>query len=367
VIRHPRTTFATGTITALILLVTGGALTTVAYADDGRSDNDAAAPAASDPRAVLFLIGAVRAERTRSYWGTEYVCAWTQGSQATSVVEVQHSAGTGTLVRVQPSVAAPGGELQEPEQADQPAPIDPLAVSAVEGGPLDLLRRNYVLSLAAPDATTAEVQARRRDGTMAATFWIDKRTGLALRREVFDSAGRLVRASAFVELHLGGVMPAANTPMPSVATAARETPLDGAQVAQLRQVGWLLPTQLPGGMVLYDVRSQGTDADTIVHLSYSDGLSTVSVFVQRGRLATHALSGWSQARMGGTVYVHDYGLGRRVTWNGHGRVYTVVADAPPTAVAALVASLPHGEHHRGLFARLRHGLARVGSWLNPFS
>jgi sigma-E factor negative regulatory protein RseB len=275
-----------------------------------------------------------------------------------------HQAGAGTLVRVQPSAAAAGGELQEPERTDQPAPIDPLAVSAVEGGPLDLLRRNYVLSIAAPDGTTAQVQARRSDGSMAAAFWIDTRTGLPLRREVFDSGSRLVRASAFVELHLGGAMPSASAP--TVTAPAPETLLGRAQVARLRQAGWVLPAQLPGGMVLYDVRQEGAGDDVVVHLSYSDGLSTVSVFVQNGRLATHTLSGWSRSRMGGPVYVHDYGLGRRVTWNGHGRVYTVVADAPPGAVTALVAWLPHGEHHRGLFARLRHGLARLGSWLNPF-
>jgi sigma-E factor negative regulatory protein RseB len=366
VTRYPRATFGAATIAALLMLVTTEAVAAIAAARD-RNDDEMSA-SASDPRAVLMLVDAVRAQRVRSYTGTEYVCAWTQGSAATSVVDVVHRAGVGTVVRVQPSVAAPGGELTEPERADQPAPIDPLAVAAVEGGPLDLLRRNYALSMGTPDGATALVEARRRDGTMAATFWIDTRTGLPVRREVFDNAGRLVRASAFVELHLGGSMPVTSPSVPTTASgAAQDTTLDSAQVAQLRQVGWVLPAQMPGGMVLYDVRKQGLGENTVVHLSYSDGLSTVSVFVQNGRLATHSLSGWSRTKMGGTVYVHDYGLGRRVMWNGHGRVYTVVADAPPTAVAALVADLPHGEHHRGFFARLRHGLARLGSWLNPFS
>lgn len=363
-IRHPRTTIGAATVAALIVLVTSGALTAIAAAEDRE---DSAANGASDPRAVLLLVDAVRAQQIRNYTGTEYVCAWTQGSAATSVVEVVHRSGVGTLVRVQPSVAAPGGELQEPERVGQPAPVDPLAVSAVEGGPLDLLRRNYVLSMGTPDGLTTQVQARRLDGTRAALFWIDARTGLPVRREVFDNVGRLVRASAFVELHLGGSMPTTAPSAPIVTSRAPETLLGRAQVAQLRQAGWVLPAQLPGGMVLYDVRRAGSGEDTVLHLSYSDGLSTVSVFVQSGRLQTHSLTGWSRSTMGGPVYVHDFGLGRRVTWNGHGRVYTVVADAPPPAVASLVAWLPHGEHHRGFFGRLRHGLARLGSWLNPFS
>ena len=356
--------FGVATIAALLAVVTAGSLATIAAADESAEDN---ATSASDPRAVLLLVGAVHAQRVRSYTGTEYVCAWAQGSASTSVVDVEHVVGSGTVVRVQPSVTAPGGELQEPEQTAPPAPVDPLAVSAVEGGPLDLLRRNYTLTMGSSDASTVQVQARRRDGSMAAAFWIDTHTGLPMRREIFDTSGRLVRASAFVEMHL------ANNVLSTVTTTAAplaknaETVLDRTQVAALRNAGWVLPAQLPGGMVLYDARQQGSGPKTIVHLSYSDGLSTLSVFVQRGRLATHGLGGWQKSSMGGAVYVRDTGLARRVTWNGRGRVYTLVADAPPTSVSAVVSALPHGVHHRGFVGRLRHGLARLGSWLNPFS
>jgi sigma-E factor negative regulatory protein RseB len=362
--RHSRTTVSTAAVTAVLFVITAGAFTAIAAAVDER--NDAVVKNTSDPRAVLLLVAAVRAQQQRTYSGTEYVCAWTEGSAATTVVEVDHQAGSGTLVRVQPSLAAPGGELREPEHIVQPAPVDPLAVSAVEGGPLDLLRRNYELSMGTSDVTTAQVQARRRDGTMAATFWIDARSGLPVRREVFDSNGRLVRASAFVSLHVQRSAAVQTTSAPTVANVMPETPVTRSDVAALRHAGWVLPGQLPGGMVLYDVREQGSGAGTIVHLSYSDGLSTVSVFVQRGRLATKSLTGWSHARMGGPVYVHDAGLARNVTWNGRGHVYTVVADAPSSAVTALVAKLPHGEHHRGFWGRLKHGMGRVVSWFNPF-
>jgi sigma-E factor negative regulatory protein RseB len=120
-------------------------------------------------------------------------------------------------------------------------------------------------------------------------------------------------------------------------------------------------------MILVDVRRQNTGTATVLHLSYTDGLSTISVFVQRGRLDTSQFDRWRRQQMGGHVYVHDDGLARHVTWSGHGRVYTVIADAPPRALATLVQSLPHGEKHRGLWGRIEHGLARLGSWLNPFN
>ncbi len=363
--RPRRSTVGLAGVASLLTVTTVGALVAIANADEVRFPGGSTIMAASDPAAVLLLIGAVRAQRERTYSGTEYVCAWSQGAAATSVVTVDHRAGEGTVVQVQPSVTTPGRTLAEPEQVAQPAPVDPLAVSAVDGGPLDLLRRNYALTMGAPDGSSARVQARRRDGTMAATFWIDRRSGLPVRREVFDSAGRLVRASAFVDLRVGVSTPRPAAE-PAAATVPPETPVSAPELTAMRGQGWVLPSQLPGGMVLYDVREQGSGDDRVVHLSYSDGLSTVSVFVQQGRLVTSAVSHWSRQDMGGRVYVHDYGLGRRVTWNGSGRVYTLVADAPSAAVAAVVGSFPHGEHHRGWWGRFKHGVHRVGSWLNPF-
>jgi sigma-E factor negative regulatory protein RseB len=363
-VTHRRLTFGITAVATLLTVTTVGAITAVAEA--GEVGADGAGVAASDPAAVVLLMSAVRAQRARNYSGTEMVAAWSAGAAATSVVDVEHRAGAGTLVAVQPSATTPGWTVEEPEQVSQPTSVDPLAVAVVDGGPLDLLRRNYVLSMGGVDGSAVRVLAHRPGGSIAATFWIDRRSGLPVRRQIYDTSGRLIRASAFVELHLSPRARASTTSTPVLATATAETTVPRAEVGALRQAGWDLPAQLPAGMVLYDVREQGTGAGRIVHLSYSDGLSTVSVFVQRGRLATKSVAKWTREKMGGAVYVHDYGLGRRVVWNGRGRVYTLVADAPITAVAAIVAVLPHGERHRGAWGRVKHGLQRVGSWLNPF-
>jgi sigma-E factor negative regulatory protein RseB len=322
-------------------------------------------PAAeSDPRAVLLLTEASRAARMTGYSGTQYVTAWGTGAAASVVVRVEHMPGRGTVIRVQPSAAGPGGMIYEVERPGLPVPIDPLAVASVERGPLDLLRRNYQLSLGATKDRASEVIARRPNGSLAARFWIDRVNGLTTRREVYDADGTLVRATAYVDLSLGNpVFPAAVT----AAVPNAEQRLDAGGVGALRREGWVLPEQFPDGMVLVDVRRQNSGKATVLHMSYTDGLSTISVFVQRGRLDTKQFSHWRQARMGGRVFVHDDGLTRHVTWSGHGRVYTVVADAPPGALTALVTRLPHGEKHRGVWGRVEHGLARLGSWLDPFN
>jgi sigma-E factor negative regulatory protein RseB len=195
-------------------------------------------------------------------------------------------------------------------------------------------------------------------------MWIDPANGLLVRREIYDQTGRLVRASAFVDLEVGSVsMPAvAASPAPT----ASGTVLTSASLTQLRAQGWVTPDLLPDEMVLYDARTTDTAGHHILHLSYSNGLSTLSLFVERGRLDANHLTGWQRMSMGGSVYVREDGLSERVVWGGGGMVYTVVGDAPLTDIASVVARLPHHEAHRGTMARLGHGLSRLGSWINPF-
>jgi hypothetical protein len=58
----------------------------------------------------------------------------------------------------------------------------------------------------------------------------------------------------------------------------------------------------------------------------------------------------------------------RVVWGGDGRVFTLLSDAAPETVRAAVQVLPHEKsRNNGVLARIGRGLARLGSWLNPFS
>jgi sigma-E factor negative regulatory protein RseB len=134
----------------------------------------------------------------------------------------------------------------------------------------------------------------------------------------------------------------------------------------MRSAGWTCPDALPGSLTLVDARRGRNDAGTILHLSYSDGLATVSLFEQRGRLDTDNLHGYRRTtKQGQSVYVRD-GVPQRVTWSAKGTVFTVVADAPPRTVDRVVAALPHEKDQSGGWHRLGRGLNRVASWFNPF-
>jgi sigma-E factor negative regulatory protein RseB len=107
-----------------------------------------------------------------------------------------------------------------------------------------------------------------------------------------------------------------------------------------------------------------TASGAVVELAYSDGLSVVSLFVQRGHLPAE-LSGWSEVALRGQrVYAADPD-DRSVAWSAGGFVYTLIADAPAQTVDQVVAALPHGTTP-GLLDRVIRGLRRLMSWVDPF-
>jgi hypothetical protein len=131
----------------------------------------------------------------------------------------------------------------------------------------------------------------------------------------------------------------------------------------LRAQGWPLPGPLPGGLALLGAREDNTAAGPVVDLDYSDGLSLVSVFLQRGHLQSR-LAGWSRMALGGSPVYADGAGGQAFVWSAHGFVYTLVAAAPPQTVAQVVAALPH-DGSPGLLARMGQGARRLLSWLSP--
>ena len=131
----------------------------------------------------------------------------------------------------------------------------------------------------------------------------------------------------------------------------------------LRDGGWQVPAELPGGLSLFTGAKTQADTGAVLDLGYSDGLSMVSVFEQRGKLPA-TLAGWRKTKAGGHV-VFALPDQRSLTWAGHGMVFTMVADAPSQTVDAAVGALPH-DGPAGFWKRMSRGLVRVASWVNPF-
>lgn len=352
-------TLATGARRATGVLLLGlGGFALVAAAAPAHADG-------SDPRAVAALARAAQAAHEQSYRGTQYVATYSPSGSSSVVIDVQHTAGDGSVLTVL-SPQAGGGSVWTAD-ARLPGTAE-LAVPGLDGGSLQLLQQTYDLQL--DPAEPLCVVARRQDGRAAARFWLDAHTGLLVRREVYDTHGKVVRSSALVNLRLSkpAAVLASAPPAMSLLAASNERRLDLQEISALGHRGWTVPRVLPGQLVLYDVRMHGEDNAAVVHLSYSDGLTTLSVFEQRGQLDKSAVKGWRHSKVSGaTVWWDAAAVPTRAVWTSRGRVWTVLTDAPMESVRDVVGRLPHDKpHHRGFWERIGHGLARLASWLNPF-
>jgi sigma-E factor negative regulatory protein RseB len=355
----------------VVVLAVVGPLTVLALL--GPLDHDQKSPrtsgrgqAGSVPHPVVqaearrLLARAAAAPAVTPYHGVQFVSAWTSAGATSEVVDVDHVPGKGTTVRSDGTVVAPAQHMTL---------LAAGAPSIADGGVVGLLAAHYSLRVVGVDTVAGravDVIAARRPGARrsahdTARFWLDRASGLVLRREVYDQGGRTTRASAFVSVSVGqGDVSSDPTQRAWSAT------MDSAALARLCVHGWHCPSALPGPLALVDARRGGAGDEDIVHLSYSDGIATVSLFEQRGRLDEKALAGDQRATEGGAaVYVRGQ-VPRRVVWSSGGVVYTVVADAPERTVDDVVAALPHTGAGDGTLGRLGRGLDRVASWFNPF-
>jgi sigma-E factor negative regulatory protein RseB len=343
-------------------------------ASQGGSRQPSPSPAATaGPRAgagLRLLSEAARACQHVSYQGVQRTAWEGPGGSWISLVNVWHQRDHQTLIQTATMPAAalplPGASSTDPDgDGDDVGQRDPEGIMTMTSQMVALLAENYQVFLAGRGLVAGrpvrELVLRHRDGRLAARFWLDNVTKLPLRRETFDGDARMVSDDVFVSLKLGSATAAAG---PRTASAPGSTPLAGGQLARLRTAGWPLPAQLPGQLTLVRASETGGRSDMVVDLAYSDGLSVISLFVQRGHLPAR-LNGWSEVALRGD---HVYASGRdkrSVAWSARGFVYTLIADAPEQTLDQVVGALPH-HGGPGFFGRMGRGLGRLVSWLDPF-
>jgi sigma-E factor negative regulatory protein RseB len=311
----------------------------------------------SDPEALDLLRETAAAARRTPYEGTQVHTTLTGGGRSRTEARVAHPADAvgpvrGTVVQ---EVSPITGHRAETASGSG-------GLGGFTSAALALLARNYTVVRAADAAacgrTAHVVEARRADGSTAGRFWIDAETGIMLHRELLDGRGRVVSAVGFSDVRI------AEPRTPAAVSAPQAAPWAAVaddELGELREQGWTVPRALPGGFELSDVRRSGPSGGQTLHLGYSDGLAAVSVFVQRGRLNDRRLAGWHRS---GTVFRRE-GRQRWAVWAADGYVYTVLTDAPRAASDAVVAALPQGD--TSLWARLRRGARRIGTWANPWN
>ena len=311
-----------------------------------------------------LLAMAADAGLTTSYQGTELISQSGVGGRVEMVSQVWHTGSGPTLVQTSDGASSPSASAAGVSSS-------PEGVFGITKSLVALLGKHYVAVYRGAGAVGGRpatvVELYRFDGSLAALYWLDRKTTVPLRRELFDTSGNVISEDSFTQVQFGAF---AEPRFPG--SVLRQSPLAAQQawvaaaspasfVASLSSKGWPLPVTLPGGLPLYTAASTKIAGGEVADLEYSDGLYVVSLFVQRGTLAPD-IPGWQPVRMAGK---QAYVSGHSVTWVAGGLVYTMIADAPAQTVSAVVGTLRPG-NSPGFLGRLLRGFDRLGRLLNPF-
>jgi hypothetical protein len=311
--------------------------------------------------ATAALERAERASGEVPHTGTLVVVSF--GESGPRLAEVGVRRGDGTIQLVD----ATGRELgRTADQAFLRGSDRLLRVGGVERLPatLGLLDRKYQGELGGPTPldtgpAVPVTLVERSSGVVREVVYLDAETALVVRRETYDRAGAPVRLAAYTELHVE---------RPDVAMPASdgreliELEVVAAAEGELRAAGFALPETLPAGYELLDVWASTHDGEVVTtHAVYGDGLYTLSVFQQPGRMAPTAVDGAARLRTadGGAVWRWPGSEPRRLVWTGEGTTFTALTDAPTDEVLEVLSGLP-ADPPPSILDRLRRGLGRMG-------
>ena len=302
---------------------------------------------------------------TMSYQGVELIAQSGVNGAVTMISDVWHQGGGLTVTQTSDAALVSNSQPYVSYDVDNHSPE---GVFGVTNTLVSLLSKHYVAVYQGVGSAVSRpariVELDRANGSLAARFWLDRQTLVPLRRDVYDASDQLVSEDAFVQVQFGALTPPpAGTARASTSAgpAWAKVTAPASLLADLNGQGWRLPTTLPGGLSLYAGARSRTGAGEVAALGYSDGLSVVSLFVQRGTLAPK-MTGWQAVSVSGHVV---YVAGHSITWAGGGLVYTMIADAPPQTVREVVVSLPQNTAP-GFLVRIGRGLHRLATLVNPF-
>lgn len=165
-------------------------------------------------------------------------------------------------------------------------------------------------------------------------LWLETETGMLLKSTLLNEKGGIVEQLMFTEIDLGTPIDAEQLMPTTLPEGFRrvETPLRTQSVASRSGKGspWLARVKVPNGFLLSSHKSSREKAElpAAEHLVFTDGLASISVYVEPESERTETLFGLTS--MGA---MHAYGV--RVK----GFRITVVGEVPPRTVEFVARSV----------------------------
>ncbi len=270
-------------------------------------------------------------QHTVSYSGRQSFFASRDGQMLRADVEVEARPGQGATLTV---LSQRGVELLDG--------FSPAAVSSrvVDDELLGLLARNYTLTgvggavVAGRSAT--EISAWS-DGQRWARWWLDDATGITLWQELYDGEqGSFVLSFGFTAVSVTPAAEMLDHLPPRLVAVSPSTSLSVADVGWLSGAGWSCGREL-ADLSLVRLRTNRPVDATAVYAVYSDGVATVGVVEQRGRLeGPPPETAWDP---GLQAYV-SRGASQTATWQTEDSVVTVITDGSGDLLTRAVTFLP---------------------------
>ncbi|MBS0611858.1 MAG: MucB/RseB C-terminal domain-containing protein [Proteobacteria bacterium] len=112
-------------------------------------------------------------------------------------------------------------------------------------------------------------------------LWLDEQTAMPLKTQLCDARGRVVEQIVFANLDMPDAIPESAV-LPSVKTEGMRWVRQGAPADRPPSLAAFRASQLPPGfrLTVSGAQTLGDSSAPAAHLVYSDGLATVSVFVE---------------------------------------------------------------------------------------
>jgi negative regulator of sigma E activity len=318
-----------------------------------------------DARAVLEQV--VDASQEVAYQGRVVIASFSD--EGPEVTEMQLTQGADGEMRVRRGESWELGRIAG-EGYLRTSTDTLLRLSGVERAPFDLdrLLGKYVLehggALELDTGPAIAIRLRDRStGAQREALFVDEDSHLVVRRETHTMEGELRRVIAFTDLELEPI----EVQRPDDEDLdVEEQALAPADIEALADEGFVVPDRLPAGFVRVGGYELAGSSGPTLHLVYSDGLYSLSLYQQQGRLAASAVSGATKLSTedGGHVWRWPGSEPRRVVWTGDRLTFTALTDAPTDEVLTVAAGLPT-EAAPSILDRLGRGLSRVGQWLFP--
>jgi sigma-E factor negative regulatory protein RseB len=161
-------------------------------------------------------------------------------------------------------------------------------------------------------------------------LWLDDETAMPLKSQLCDNNGNVIEQILFAELNFRDRI-SADSLKPSVAADGFQWMRQDVQQARVSnmETGWNV-IRLPAGFRLTSWRMQiiAGSSVPVQHLVYSDGLASVSVFIEPRNSQTEAMNGLAKV---GAAFAYSRNL------DGH--QVTAVGEVPAATVEAIASGV----------------------------